>query len=181
MIITKADRKRKRRRQIIFRIVATIAFFTVLVLLIMVGLKGASHLLSGGKEEAKEEMLLSINPVTRPGTPMQNPVKIIVRRGSETDTSAEEMRNRLERAELLNEFLDSPVSESAHYVIGINGEAMLVVPLEEEIPGNTDCIVLEYCQDSEGNVPDVIVNRVNSLLKQLKTKYGITNDRIISK
>lgn len=181
MIITKADRNRKRRRRVIFRIFATIAFFGALALLIFFGLKGVSVLTNGGREGQKDEMLLSINPVTRPGTPMAAPAKIIVSRASLQNLTAEEMRDRLERAELLNDYLDSPVTESAHYVIGINGDAMLVVPLEEEVPGYSNCIVIEYCQDSEGNVPDAIVNRVNSLLKQLKSQFGITNDRIISK
>lgn len=178
MVITEAGRKRRRRRRKLKRLIAVLLFITVLIVLVILGLKLVNGLLSGST--ADDDMLLSINNVTRPGNKMEHPEKIIVRRSKLVNASAQQMRNFYERADILNPYTEDRTETSPHYVIGVTGDTLMTVPTDEAVPGNAGCIVIEYTSAEDGTVPDIVVSRVNKVLAELKSQYGIINDNIIS-
>lgn len=178
MVITEAGRKRRRRRRKLKRLIAVLLFITVLIVLVILGLKLVNGLLSGST--ADDDMLLSINNVTRPGNKMEHPEKIIVRRSELVNASAQQMRNFYERADILNPYTEDRTETSPHYVIGVTGDTLMTVPTDEAVPGNAGCIVIEYTSAEDGTVPDIVVSRVNKVLAELKSQYGIINDNIIS-
>lgn len=179
MIITEAGRKSRRRRRKLKRLIAVLLFITVLIVLVILGLKLVNGLLSGSTAD-DDDMLLSINSATRPGNKMEHPEKIIVRRSKLVNASAQQMRNFYERADILNPYTEDRNETSPHYVIGVTGDTLMTVPTDEAVPGNAGCIVIEYTSAEDGTVPDIVVSRVNKVLAELKSQYGIINDNIIS-
>lgn len=180
MIITKADRMRKNRKkqQIrnIFMLLIILILLIVIIFLVRLILKKTGFRLS----RSEEELYISNNGISRTGEPIGTPTRIIVRRSSVTGLKAMEMRNRYEGADLMNDFYDDKVTDGVHYVIGTDGQSILIVPLTEAAPGNPEKIMIEYCAENDSSVSDAVVNEVNRLLVELKKQFSLTNSDIVS-
>lgn len=180
MVITKADRMRRRRKKKIIKLFLMLSLLLILVLLIIIGLKNIIRKSGYKTTRSGDELNISINGVSRTGSPMGVPSKIIVRRSKVPGMKALEMRNRYEGADLLNEYYAEKITDGVHYVVGTDGRSIQIIPLNETAPGHPDEIIIEYCAEEDSSVPDVTVNEVNRILVELKKKFSLTNSDIIS-
>lgn len=180
MASSTALRKRKRRRKRLMGFTALLLFILALLILVILGMKLVNRLVGNEQPDTDTEMLLSLQSGMRTGQKMEHPEKVIIRRSSLDKAGAQEMRNTYERAELLGEYLEQKPDSVPHYCIGIDGSAMLIVPLDEAVKGNQGAIVLEYTGNDETDVPDAVVDKVNRLIATIKSKYSIANENIIT-
>ncbi|RKM55330.1 N-acetylmuramoyl-L-alanine amidase [Butyrivibrio sp. X503] len=82
-------------------------------------------------------------------------------------------------------YFNDPSSDScSHFIVGIEGEAILCVPLNERSAAtnhrNNDTISIEVChQDETGQFTDASYDTVIKLTKWLMDKYNLNTDHVI--
>jgi len=83
------------------------------------------------------------------------------------------------------DYFDSPQSSvSAHFVVGLNGEVIQCVPLDEQAAAsnkrNVDTVSIEVCHpDSSGKFSDVTYDRLVELTAWLCGEFGLDEDNVI--
>lgn len=94
-----------------------------------------------------EQDLLTINPYSRPGTRLSQINGIVIHYVGNPGTSAEQNRNYFEG--LKSQTGENKVSVSSNFVIGMDGEILLCVPIDEMAYAsnsrNIDTISIECC------------------------------------
>ena len=177
-----------------------LTFLTSLIILILVFLLGLLSLqlrnkknddsksdISGNKiEDTKAEdvdafllsdniqqEILPVNPYSRPGDKVSKVTAIVVHYVGNPGTTAEQNRSYFNNlAELKNAYA------SSHYVVGLQGEIIQCVPLDEIAYAsnnrNYDTISIECChQDAEGRFTDDTYNSLVRLVAALCRTYGL--------
>ena len=173
-----------------------LTFLTSLIILILVFFLGLLSLqlrnkkndgsksdISGNKTEyTKAEDLLSdniqqeilpVNPYSRPGDKVSKVTAIVVHYVGNPGTTAEQNRSYFNNlAELKNAYA------SSHYVVGLQGEIIQCVPLDEIAYAsnnrNYDTISIECChQDADGRFTDDTYNSLVRLVAALCRTYGL--------
>ena len=91
---------------------------------------------SAGISVKDDSLYLSVNGVTRTGEKGPLTGIILVKKSEQTGLSALELRNRYERADLLNPLSKGSdiIETGAHYAIGTDGVCIMMIPLEERAP-----------------------------------------------
>ncbi|MGL5436672.1 MAG: peptidoglycan recognition protein family protein [Lachnospiraceae bacterium] len=100
-----------------------------------------------------EQDLLQINRFSRPGTRRSEINDIVVHYVSNPRTSARQNRNYFDN--LADQTGDQTISASSHFIIGIDGEILQCIPIEEvayaNYPRNADTVSIECCHpDASG-------------------------------
>lgn len=176
-IMTKKEWKRRKRRMIIAAISATIivlAGITALVYIVMGELKKST-----GNSVRDDSLYLSVNGVTRTGEKAPLIGIIYVQNSGFTGLSALELRNRYERADLVNPLLKNPLEKSAHYAVGVDGVCIEMIPLTEKAPGGDDRIIITYSPDADGNFTEAEEKALNDLIEDLMDEYSIGSENVI--
>lgn len=170
------DRKYRRRRQLI-----KIAVLLLLVIIVYnVGqriLPGRTVERMGGLEAPSwvEQQFISIDGHSRSGVFLSDINGIVVHYVGNPGTTAKANRDYFDSS-------DSTVS--SHYVVGLNGEIIQCVPLNERSAAsnnrNGDTISIEVCHpDSSGKFNDVTYQSLVKLTAWLCHEAGLSEDDVI--
>ena len=120
-----------------------------------------------------QQEILPVNPYSRPGDKISKVTAIVVRYVGNPGTRAEQKRSYFNNlGELKNAYV------SSHYVVGLQGEIIQCVPLDEIAYAsnnrNYDTISIECChQDAEGRFTGDTYNSLVRLVAALCRTYGL--------
>lgn len=126
------------------------------------------------------EDFLTISEYSRPGEPLEEVKNIFVHYTANLNTSAAQNRNYFEN---LKDNHDVP-GASSHFIIGINGEILQIVPLDEIAYAvqtrNQDSISIECCYKYEnGQFTQETYDSLIELLAWLVNTYELEPDDIL--
>lgn len=130
-----------------------------------------------------EEKLIRVNPYSRPGDPLLEVNGVVVHYTANPGTSAENNRSYFDGLADQND-PDSATSASSHFIIGIEGEIILCVPLDEiayaSNSRNADTISIECCHEDEtGKFTDATYLSLVRLVKWLEERYDLKPEDVI--
>ncbi len=120
-----------------------------------------------------QQEILPVNPYSRPGDKVSKVTAIVVHYVGNPGTTAEQNRSYFNNlAELKTAYA------SSHYVVGLQGEIIQCVPLDEIAYAsnnrNYDTISIECChQDAEGRFTNDTYNSLVKLVAALCRTYGL--------
>lgn len=125
------------------------------------------------------EQFLSINEFSRPGRKLEAVSNVVIHYTGNPGTTAEANRNYFQSLAY-----DGSNYASAHFVVGLEGEVVQCIPLDEQAfatrTRNTDTIGIEVCHpDTEGKFSDVTYQTVIDLTAELCKQYGLTENDVI--
>lgn len=126
------------------------------------------------------EDFLTVNPYSRPGTPLKKIEGIVIHYVGNPDTTAEANRNYFESLQDGRE----GVYASAHFIVGLSGEVVQCVPLTEishaSNDRNCDTIGIENCHpDETGEFSDVTYNRLVEFTAYLCNEFDLNEQDVI--
>ena len=131
--------------------------------------------------EKIEVNLIRTNKYSRPGTKLDSVNYIIVHYVANPGTSAMANRNYFESLATTHK-----TSASSHFVIGLDGEIIQCIPLDEVsynagVPAyNTTSISIECCHpDATGQFNDATYESLVELVSFLCNQYGLTTENVI--
>ena len=132
--------------------------------------------------------LLEINPFSRPGTKLEEVTGIIVHYVGNPGTTAEQNRSffaGLTQQEPAAEGEpDSNTYASSHFLIGLDGEIIQCIPLDEwsycTSQRNKDTISIECCHpDEEGAFTEATYQSLLKLVHWLQEEFHLSTDQVI--
>lgn len=183
-------RKRQRRKQMILHIVLCSAVIIILVTVTAAVLSIVSgKSVFGEKEEgftkyietppAYTQQFLTVNEYSRPGTPLEEVNGIVIHYTANPGTTAQQNRSYFEGLAETKE-----TKASSHFIIGLSGEIIMCIPLEEiayaSNERNVDTIAIECCIDNEaGKFTEKTYESLVKLTAWLVGKYDLTIDEVI--
>ncbi len=177
----KLTKKEKRRiRIIVFQIAilffAMIGVITTFVLIV----KGIGSLV---KKEVAEpgvtEEFLTVNSYSRPGIKLDAVNGIVVHYTANPGSNAQDNRDYFENLRFTHK-----TKVSSHYVIGLDGEILWLIPLDEmsyaSNSRNSDTISIECCHpDESGKFNDATYDSLVNLVAWLCKKFNLSTDKVI--
>ncbi len=125
---------------------------------------------------------IKINPYSRPGTKREEIQDIVVHYVANPGTTA--VQNRSYFAGLADQKGSSRTSASSHYIIGMDGEILQLIPLDEiayaNYPRNRDTVSIECCHpDSTGEFTEATKESLVRLTAWLCQKLYLTEQDVI--
>ena len=178
-------------KKLIYILGGSVALLIVLVIVLAVGKgkQGVSNIPSGSNLQTEKEdvvvldsfltgnritqMLLTPNEYSRPGDALKEVNGIVIHYVGNPGTSAENNRNYFENLKDTKER-----SASSHYIVGLEGEIIQCVPLEEisyaSNSRNYDTIAIECCHpDSTGKFNSMTYESLVELTAALCKSYKL--------
>lgn len=124
--------------------------------------------------------LLTENPWSRPGTPLEEIRGVVIHYVGNPNTSAEANRNYFESLKDGTE----GIYASAHFIVGLEGEVVQCIPLTEwayaSNSRNGDTVSVEVCHpDETGEFSPVTYDRTVELTAWLCGTFGLTADDVL--
>ena len=180
----KSNKKFGKNRKVL-RIVlqAVVVFFAIIGVITTIYLivSGISNLVSAkkGAGPSVTEDLLTVNSYSRPGIALDGVKGIVVHYTANPGSSAKANRDYFENLRFTHK-----TKASSHYVIGLEGEILQLIPLEEmsyaSNSRNNDTIAIECCHpDDTGKFNDATYNSLVDLVAWLCLKYHLNTDGVI--
>lgn len=154
-----------------------------IVVLLLLGVKGLQLLLMPAAPadvpDWVDQELLEINPYSRPGTPLEEVNGVVVHYVGNPGTTA--AQNRSYFAGLAR---SGEAYASSHFVIGLDGEIVQCVPLDEiaycSSERNVDTISIECCHpDEEGKFNDATYQSLLRLVRWLQEEFHLDDAQVI--
>lgn len=186
-MLTKEQWKRKqKKRRFIIKI---ISILLLLIPLFLIGSTLLSHLRIFPPNKVSnitalggisvEEMFLTPNDYSRPQTPLREVNNIVVHYTGNPGTTGLANRNYFENLKT-----KKTTSASSHYVIGLEGEIIQCLPLNEisyaTNQRNNDTISIETCHpDATGKFNDKTYQSLVTLVANLVKEYDLKVDDVI--
>lgn len=183
-------RKRHRRKQLILHVALCSAVIIILVTVTAAVLSIVSgKSVFGEKEEgftkyietppAYTQQFLTVNEYSRPGTPLEEVNGIVIHYTGNPGTTAQQNRSYFEGLAETQQ-----TKASSHFIIGLSGEIIMCIPLEEiayaSNERNVDTIAIECCIDNEaGKFTEKTYESLVELTAWLVGKYDLTIDEVI--
>ena len=181
-------RKRERSRLLLFATVMVILIAAVVLIVVLASRDRPTDDepdINDGKHETPVTPdwvtldLLPVNEYSRPGTPLEKVNGIVVHYVGNPNTTAKQNRNYFANLAKTHE-----TSASSHFLIGLDGEIIQCVPLNEisycSNSRNVDTVAIECCHpDETGKFTDATYSSLIKLLKWLSGEYGLTKEDII--
>lgn len=125
-----------------------------------------------------QDMLLTINKYSRPGTKRNRTTKIAVHYVGNANSKAINNRNYFENLKDTHS-----TYASSHYIIGLDGEIIRCVPDDEVAyttnSANAYSIGIECCHGADGTFNSKTRSSLVELVAMLLNKYNLTSDDII--
>lgn len=123
--------------------------------------------------------LLPLNEYSRPGTPLEEVNGVVVHYVGNPNTTAKQNRSYFANLATTHE-----TSASSHFLVGLEGEILLIVPLEEisycSTIRNHDTIAIECCHpDETGKFNEKTTESLVKLLKWLCDTYNLDREDVI--
>lgn len=152
----KRSRKRQKRAFLVYLIVDSVLALAVLIVGILLFLRWYQEKNRPDLSELQApdwyiQDFLEINPYSRPGTKRQEINNIVVHYVANPGTTAKQNRNYFNN--LAKQTGSGTTSASSHYIIGIDGEILQCIPLDEvayaNYPRNEDTVSIECCHPDE--------------------------------
>lgn len=172
-----ATRVKKRRRSPVLPIllVLVLAIGAVLVWRLFF----SSPQPSGDLPDWITEELLPINPYSRPGDPLEEVNGVVVHYVGNPGTTAEQNNSYFRNLATTGE-----TYASSHFLIGLDGEILCNVPLDEIAyctgPRNADTISIECCHpDDTGAFTQATYDSLVKLVRWLMDEYHLDTDQVI--
>lgn len=183
-------RRHHRKKQLLLHVALCSAIIVILAAGIILGLS----LLSGKSVfgEVKQgfskyiqtppeytQQLLTVNEYSRPGTPLETVNGIVIHYTGNPGTTALQNRSYFENLAVTHE-----TKASSHFIIGLAGEIIMCVPLEEisyaSNERNMDTIAIECCIDNDaGRFSEKTYDALVELTAWLVGKYDLSMDDVI--
>ena len=128
---------------------------------------------------AYSEQFLPINEFSRPGTVLEEVNAIVIHYTGNPGTTAQQNRSYFENLAVTQE-----TKASSHFIVGLSGEIIQCVPLEEisyaSNERNMDTIAIECCIDNEaGRFNEKTYESLVELTAWLVGQYDLTMDDVI--
>ena len=175
------SRVRTRRRHLNLR-------FAALCLLLVFALAGAAVWLWANRglpgEDVEvpdyvQEDFLTVNPWSRPGTPLEKIDGIVIHYVGNPGTTAEQNHSYFENLAQTGE-----TYASSHFLVGLDGEIIQNVPLDEiaycSNERNDDTISIECCHpDDSGAFTQATYDSLVRLTRWLMEEYGLETGQVI--
>lgn len=178
---TYGKKQRQRILKIVFQIV--VLFFAIIgvIATISVSISAIGNLTGRNDGEGPEvtQDLLTVNSYSRPGIAINKVNGIVVHYTANPGSSAKDNRDYFQ-----NLMLTHKTKASSHYIIGLDGEIIQCIPLEEisyaSNSRNTDTIAIECCHpDETGEFTTKTYDSLVKLVAWLCNKYGLSSDSVI--
>ena len=123
--------------------------------------------------------LLPLNEYSRPGTPLEKVNGIVVHYVGNPGTTAEQNHSYFENLAQTGE-----TYASSHFLVGLDGEIIQCVPLDEiaycSSQRNVDTISIECCHpDAEGKFNEATYQSLLKLTRWLMDTYDLTTEQVI--
>jgi N-acetylmuramoyl-L-alanine amidase len=184
----KDKRRRKRHRRKIINITAVTSLFmlmaAIVVIMILSVLKYHRDAPNGFAyytiaPPLITEMFLTPNDYSRPEEPIKKVKGIVIHYTANPGTSAEANRNYFENLKS-----QTRISASSHFVIGLDGEIVQCIPLDEmsfaSNDRNIDTISIECCHpDASGEFNKKTYESLIALTAWLCSKYNLEEEDIL--
>ena len=173
--------KNHKIRNIIFKAVVVIfALIGVIatIYLVYTGIRSLVEKKQGDGPDVVQD-LLSVNSYSRPGIALNAVNGIVVHYTANPGSSAKDNRDYFENLRFTHK-----TKASSHYVIGLEGEILQLVPLDEmsyaSNSRNTDTIAIECCHpDDSGKFNDATYKSLVDLVAWLCTRFNLSTDKVI--
>lgn len=178
---TYGKKQKQRILKIVFQIV--VLFFAIIgvIATISVSISAIGNLTGRNDGEGPEvtQDLLTVNSYSRPGIALNKVNGIVVHYTANPGSSAKDNRDYFQ-----NLMLTHKTKASSHYIIGLDGEIIQCIPLEEisyaSNSRNTDTIAIECCHpDETGKFTTKTYDSLVQLVAWLCNKYGLSSDSVI--
>ncbi|MCR4611438.1 MAG: N-acetylmuramoyl-L-alanine amidase [Lachnospiraceae bacterium] len=171
---------KKEIQKIVFQ--STVCFFAVIgvITTFVFIFKGVSALFAKKVTEPEvTQDFLTVNSYSRPGIALNQVNGIVIHYTANPGSSAKANRDYFENLKTTH-----TTKASSHYVVGLEGEIIWLIPLEEisyaSNSRNTDTIAIEVCHpDETGKFNDVTYDKLVNLVAWLCQKYGLSSDSVI--
>lgn len=177
------------KRRIINRYALIISGVAVFILLIC----GIAVNISQKKQEKKERILpqitiqtklLTKNEYSRPGLPLKKVKGVVVHYTANPGTDAMNNRNYFNNLPKLNKNKKNKTYASSHFVIGLEGQIVQCIPLEEMAYAsnerNEDTISIECCHPNKsGRFTSATYQSLLELTSYLCIKYDLEEEDVI--
>lgn len=183
------ERRRKRRVEIMWHVALCSAVVVIFLSIAVVWIKTEANeqaaaqagvlKLKVEKSPTISQELLTVNEYSRPGTPLEEVKGIVVHYTGNPGTTAMQNRNYFEGlAEA------KTTKASSHYIIGLSGEIIQCVPLDEiayaSNQRNVDTISIECCINNDaGKFNEKTYDALVHLVAWLVGEYDLKIDDII--
>lgn len=145
------------------------------------------------KQERKEKLLPQItiqtkllekNEYSRPGIPLKKVKGIVVHYTANPGTDAMDNRNYFNNLPKTNKSKQQKTYASSHFVIGLEGQIVQCIPLEEMAYAsndrNSDTISIECCHpDKSGKFTEATTKALTELATYLCIQYDLYSEDII--
>lgn len=181
-------RKKRHRQQLLLAGLAVL-FISVTLTLVLVTVRRDPGSETGGRKDGDEEELetpdwitqdlLTVNEYSRPGTPLEEVRAVVVHYVGNPGTTAQQNRNYFQNLSKTHE-----TSASSHFVVGLEGEIIQCVPLDEwsycSSSANAWSIAIEVCHpDETGKFNQETMESLVRLLRWLVELYDLDRDGVI--
>lgn len=128
--------------------------------------------------------LIEKNRYSRPGIALKKVNGIVVHYTANPGTDAEENRNYFNNLPRLNQSRRSPTYASSHFVVGLKGQIVQCVPLNEiayaSNDRNKDTIAIECCHpDKTGKFNTLTYKALVELVSYLCIRYDLDAEDVI--
>lgn len=125
---------------------------------------------------------LQVNPYSRPGTKREEILDIVVHYVANPGTTASQNRNYF--ASLAQQKGGDGISASSHFIIGMDGEILQLIPLDEvayaNYPRNKDTVSIECCHpDDSGAFTKKTEESLVRLIAWLCQELNLTEKNVI--
>jgi len=126
-----------------------------------------------------QHQFLTVNPYSRPGKALKKVNGIVIHYTANPGSSAQNNRDYFENLKTRH-----TTKASSHFIIGINGEIIQCIPLNEIAYAsnnrNSDTISIECCHpDSSGRFSNATYQTLQQLVKSLMTTYSLDKNDVI--
>ncbi|MEF2638947.1 MAG: peptidoglycan recognition family protein [Lachnospiraceae bacterium] len=188
--MTKKERQRLHRKRVIQVWIRRIVVILILILLIILIVLGVRKLFSKsekvsayGLPDYVTEEYLDVNKYSRPKVPLLSVNSIVIHYTANPGTDAEANRNYFNN--LANQDgVENPTYASSNFVIGIDGEIIAAVPIDEVAYAsnqlNETSLSIENCHpDETGQFTDATYQSLIKLTAWLCHHYGLTSENVI--
>ncbi len=184
--IAEYERKRRHLKVILtgLLILAVVAAAVVLIILSVKRSGKPAESGQGGDTETESldwvtQAMLPVNEYSRPGKKLEQVTAVVVHYVGNPGTTAQQNRNYFANLAKTHE-----TSASSHFVVGLEGEVIQCVPLDEwsycSSQANSYSVAIEVCHpDETGKFNDATVQSLVRLLKWLADYYGLDRSGVI--
>ncbi len=180
-------RRRKIRRCVLIISGAAFSILLVCVIITLFRQKRAEETMNRQKVLPKitiDTKLIKKNKYSRPGIELGKVNDIVVHYTANPGTDAEDNRNYFNNLPRLNQNKQTPVYASSHFVIGLEGQIVQCIPLNEMAYAsndrNSDTIAIECCHpDKSGKFNSLTYRALVELVSYLCIRYDLDEEDVI--